>query len=243
MKLNKIVFAAAAAFALAAGATGASAGGSLKDDRPFSWSGFYFGGQLGVLATQDTEWTHLSAAPHFNPIGTNKDSFNSGGPLAGAHVGYNVQSGKWVFGIEGSYSWADTQQEVIRPGTFSNNTLVNDLDQIYTVTGRVGMAVDRALYYVRGGYAAGRLGVSLSEVPSFNHTFADSGWTGGWTVGGGIEAAITNNVTIGIAYDYINLNSKTFSGLDTSAFAVTTVRVDPDPIHSVTGRVSFKFGN
>ena len=42
MKLHKVALGAVAAFALAATATSASAGGrgSLKDDRPFSWSGF-----------------------------------------------------------------------------------------------------------------------------------------------------------------------------------------------------------
>jgi len=44
-------------------------------------------------------------------------------------------------------------------------------------------------------------------------TFAASGWTHGWTVGGGLEAAVAKNVTLGIAYDYISLDAKTFSGL------------------------------
>ena len=84
---------------------------------------------------------------------------------------------------------------------------MNDLDRICTVTGRVGMAVDRALYYVRGGYAAGRLGVSLSEgslVRSITRLPTPAGPVVGLLVAAS-RALITNNVTIGVAYDYIDL--------------------------------------
>jgi outer membrane immunogenic protein len=243
LRSASLAIAAAGAFALLPASAHADAYRTGRvAPAAFSWTGFYFGGQGGGAWTE-ADWTHLSAVPHFNPVGTNVDSFEMESGIGGGHIGFNLQHGQWVFGIEGAFNWADLEDTHVRPGTFSDNTITTRLRDLLTVTGRVGWAWDRSLVYVRGGYAGSDLSMRATEAPFFAHTFSDSSWVNGWTVGAGAEFAVHSNVTLGVAYDYIDLQSKTFSGLDSSSFAVATIRVDPDPIHAVTGRLSFKFGS
>ena len=61
---------------------------------------------------------------------------------------------------------------------------------------RAGVAFDRALIYATGGFA-----------------FADN--ASGWTVGGGLEYAFTNNLSAKIEGLYVNLDQDdNFPGLD-----------------------------
>ena len=98
MKLHKVVLSAVAAFALAATATSASAGGrSLKDEPAYkSWSGFYIGAQAGWgWADVNSEFVTAGGAP----LGAN-DSVNIDSGILGVQVGYQHQFGKLVLGVE-----------------------------------------------------------------------------------------------------------------------------------------------
>jgi len=62
----------------------------------FSWTGFYVG-IVGGYAWGDSDWSS----------GTATGSTNPDGGLIGGTLGYNLQTGNWVWGIEGDieYSW------------------------------------------------------------------------------------------------------------------------------------------
>src|SRR5262245_14500774 len=66
---------------------------------PFSWSGFYIGGHLGWLKAEK-DWTQTSPAAFAPPIGFNGASFDANGFMGGGQVGFNFQSGAWVWGVE-----------------------------------------------------------------------------------------------------------------------------------------------
>jgi outer membrane immunogenic protein len=74
-------------------------------------------------------------------------------------------------------------------------------DWLGTVRGRLGYAFDRFLPYVTGGLAVGGVKTSVAG-------FGDSSDTkAGWTVGGGIEAAIAGPWTAKVEYLYVDLGS------------------------------------
>lgn len=208
----------------------------------YNWSGIYIGGHAGHKWS-NVDWTHLSAVPHFNPIGTNVDSFDLSGLIAGGHVGLNYQMGSFVVGLEGAISGGKRGQSVTRPGTFSPNEIRHETRSLLTGAVRIGWAMDRALAYGKVGYASARTSISLTEAPFFDDTFSAGSRMRGWLIGAGIEWAVSDDIVVGVEYDYLDLESKTFSGLDTGAFAVTTISVDPDPIHALTVRASLKLGN
>ena len=67
-----------------------------------------------------------------------------------------------------------------------------------TVRGRLGFAFDRALIYVTGGLAYGGVGMRTSS--------SNTTRSAGWTVGGGLEYAFTNNWTAKIEGLYVNID-------------------------------------
>src|SRR5690348_3141928 len=65
----------------------------------FTWSGFYVGVN-GGYGFGTTSWTGAG-------LGTG--SFSTNGWLFGGTLGYNIQTGNWVWGIEGDFDWANNK--------------------------------------------------------------------------------------------------------------------------------------
>ena len=72
--------------------------GSIKDDRApaysYNWSGLYVGAFSGTVWGEGTRFS-----PTF---GTSVD-LDFAGWIAGGQVGYNIQHGRWVYGVEADY--------------------------------------------------------------------------------------------------------------------------------------------
>ena len=81
-----------------------------------------------------------------------------------------------------------------------------DINQILTVTARLGYAWDRWLAYLKGGYAGAEIETS-SLLISTGVRSNQVQWQNGWTIGGGLEYILTRNVTVGIEYNFIDLGS------------------------------------
>jgi outer membrane immunogenic protein len=73
----------------------------------YNWTGFYVGGHAGW------GWAHN----RFHDLATGLDAadFFANGGFAGGQIGYNWQSGAWVFGIEGEGSVAHIRKGVFGP--------------------------------------------------------------------------------------------------------------------------------
>ena len=83
-----------------------------------------------------------------------------------------------------------------------------------TVRGRLGYAVDRALFYVTGGLAYGGNGGSgsVTYYPSgggpYAYTSSGNNSNVGYAVGGGLEYAFTPNWTARIEYLFVDRGNK-----------------------------------
>ncbi|MGC1446415.1 MAG: outer membrane protein, partial [Xanthobacteraceae bacterium] len=121
---------------------------------------------------------------------------NISGGLAGGTIGYNYQWGRAVFGVEGDIDWADIDGSTNNGcprGCKTSDTWLS------TVRGRLGYAADRFMPFVTGGAAFGDIRAST---PGFAAT---SSTNAGWTLGGGLEGAITQNWTAKVEYLYVDL--------------------------------------
>src|SRR5208282_2943318 len=128
------------------------------------------------------------------------------GVIGGAHVGYNLQINQWVVGLEGtvdgtSLSNNTTASLPLFGGAFAVNG--NTRSNIQgSIRGRAGIAWDRALIYATGGVAFSGFNsnYSIFGTDVFGNTFAGtnsfSNTRVGWTVGGGIDYAVTNNWSV-----------------------------------------------
>ncbi|MGP0057919.1 MAG: outer membrane protein [Beijerinckiaceae bacterium] len=200
----------------------------------FSWTGVYIGGQVGYQwGTTTTAYSNAAGAYVSEP------SVKPNGVVGGAHIGYNLQFSQIVVGLEGdvdgsSYKGSGTDTLGVVSGV--TRTPVEG-----SLRGRVGVAWDRALIYGTGGAAFGDLHTSLTSVTGTD-TFNDG--RVGWTVGGGIEYAVTNNWSVRAEYRYTDFGK--FGDLATNSSAVfvgnpyTLQRHDTD--NAVRIGFSYKFG-
>jgi len=181
--------------------------GSLKDDlvqtvHAYNWTGPYIGAFSGAT------WGDQHAfAPAF---GTSSDP-DFAGYIIGGQLGYNIQHGRWVIGIEGDYGFANASGGVSCPNAFLF-TCGAEVHDLASLTGRLGITSGRALFYAKGGWAAG----NVTALTSINTgvpggVIGETKWLTGWTVGGGMEFALTNNWSARAEYMHYDLGSGTFT--------------------------------
>ena len=164
----------------------------------YNWSGFYVGINGGG------GWGRSDFSGAFTT-----DSFNTSGGLVGGTLGYNWQMNQVVLGLEGDVDWSNIRGSAPCGGT----TCEMKNEWLGTFRGRIGYTGlwDRVMPYVTGGLAVGNIKADIAGVGSSNETKA------GWTVGGGVEAAIAGPWTAKVEYLYVDLgNGGTIAGSDAS---------------------------
>jgi outer membrane immunogenic protein len=84
---------------------------------------------------------------------------------------------------------------------------------ITTLAARVGVVANNWLFYAKGG--GGWVGVNeftLTNVPTGTSiSFSNTNTNSGWLAGAGIEWGFAPNWTARIEYDFLGLNSQTFT--------------------------------
>jgi outer membrane immunogenic protein len=152
------------------------------------WTGFYVGGNVG----------YVDADVDFNgPVASDLDD---DGFIGGVQAGYNWQFNNIVLGLEADIQFADIDQsDEIVPGFV---TYRSELNYLGTFRGRLGYAFGRVLPYVTGGLAYGENDftvtlLDLSATSSEIHV--------GWTVGAGVEMALSDHLSAKIEYLYADL--------------------------------------
>ncbi|MGA2043697.1 MAG: outer membrane protein [Roseiarcus sp.] len=189
----------------------------------FSWTGFYVGVN-GGFGTTDLRGNSFGPFAGVGPV----SAFGSpSGGLIGGTVGYNYQIGQFVIGAEASLDWADLSKS---RSFFNGSSDKLKVDSIGNVLGRLGYAWDRTLFYAAGGYAGGDVHASGFNDAFYGVNFpGSSGWRSGYAVGGGIEYAFTNNISVKGEYLFSQLQGKTYyggtpdavkAGLDINTFKV-----------------------
>ena len=155
----------------------------------YDWSGAYAGVWVGGACLDGTG----SLVDRTTPSGP----WDNGGCglKGGGLVGYNHQFNQIVLGVEGDLGTSTTMVRNISPGAdFRFN-----MNYISTLRGRAGWALDDTLFYLTAGgaYAQGELNGIVSPTPS--HLKADQF---GWSVGGGLEHAVTDRLRLRMEYLY-----------------------------------------
>ena len=118
----------------------------------FTWAGPYLGVTAGYANGFHT-FDDLAGAFLGYP-GLSNDQ--SRGIAAGGTLGINWQTGSLVYGLETDWSWLSNKTTYIDPNGAINNFYPSEtsrLNNLGTVRGRVGLAVDRTLFYFTAGLA------------------------------------------------------------------------------------------
>jgi outer membrane immunogenic protein len=113
--------------------------------------------------------------------------------MGGGQVGYNWQSGVFVFGVEADIQ-ASGANDTFAAYKFSN-------PWFGTLRGRAGYAMNNVLFYGTGGLAYGGARVELGP-------FSETQSHLGWTVGAGVEVGLTPNWSAKAEYLYVRLEDR-----------------------------------
>jgi outer membrane immunogenic protein len=131
---------------------------------------------------------------------------NKNGVTYGLLGGANYQAGQFVFGVEGDLGgWTAGK---VRYTAITGDFITAHSKWGGSIRGRIGYAVDRALLYVTGGAA---FVSNETTATGTGYSIGGDGVRWGWTVGGGLDYAFTNNWFTGLAYRYSQYESKTFT--------------------------------
>lgn len=188
----------------------------------YNWTGFY----IGVMGGYG--WSDSVTIAGFT---TGTDEITGG--FVGGTIGYNWQGASpFVFGLEADGAWSDISYSETAAGT----TFEDEIRSFGSVTGRLGYAVDTALFYVKGGYAwaDNRMSVTNNVLGTL---FSESNFHSGWTVGGGLEYAFAPNWSGKVEYMYASYQDETYLG----ALVAPGVGVGFD-VHTVKGGINYRFG-
>lgn len=247
--MKAVLFGGVAVLALAAASPliiggAAAADMELKAPGPvWNWTGFYAGANLaygfGDGRTAITGDANTEAAIGAGLIPSSLAGGVAAGPLAGGQIGYNLQVGRYVYGIEADIAGGyigGTQVSVNAPFTTSASQA---LDYIGTVRGRIGTTLwPTLIFYGTGGLAYGGARASSSIVSSTCVTTPCGSVSGsttlvGWTAGGGLEQVFAPGWTAKFEVLYYDLGSMsqqyttpppTFTDINTS-FKGAIVRI------------------
>ena len=181
----------------------------------FTWAGPYLGATVG-FANGFHSYDDLAGAFLGYP-GLSNDQ--SKGFAGGGTLGFNLQARSFVYGLEADFSGLSNKSTYVDPNGAINPfypSETNSLKDLGTVRGRIGLAVDRSLFYFTAGLAFGEVANSVqynsSKFPTFNTPSYNLNSTRfGWVVGSGLEYAMSPNWTVKGEAIYAQLNTVTAS--------------------------------
>lgn len=188
----------------------------------FDWTGYYAGLQAGYGWGQaDIEGT---SGPPFST------SSNPTGGFVGGYVGGLWQFNQAVVGGEAELNYASIGGSS-SPG--AGNSFGSDVRWFGSVDAKAGFAMDRVLIYGVGGLAFG--GIETSQQAG-STAFSETRSKAGWTVGAGIDYALTDQFVVGAQYRYYDFGSEHFDG--TNGFSD---RDQSTNLNTVRLNLSYKF--
>lgn len=217
--MKKYIVSSAAAVMLSA--SGAFAADAIIYTEPspvvpvsmYDWSGAYLGINLGYGGGKAKHPYEISGPNIPAVIGGSLD-ITSSGFLGGVQAGWNFQSDQLVYGLEADFQGSNVKGvtnfslNLPAPAGSINAEVGTKLNWFGTVRGRIGYTVtDRFLAYATGGLAYGStksfVNASAGNTSIFDESVKKT--KAGWTVGAGVEYAVTDNWSVKTEYLYTDL--------------------------------------
>ena len=235
-----VTIAASAALALSAAAAG-SAVAADADEAP-NWSGFHVGGHIGG-AGLSTSWTGSQSVTIPGPPGAEGQppgppttvttpigaSANRTAVDVGAQAGFDVQTGQFVFGVEGDFDYNSLNSQTVA----ASYTVRAHATDYGSIRARAGVAFDKVLVFATGGAAFSNLSFTTTTASGLVAT-ASSGT--GWTAGGGAEVRLSHNLSLVAEGSYAS-----FGGHDLNAAGLNKTLADHVSANEGRGWIGLNF--
>lgn len=176
------------------------------------WTGPYVGVHAGG-AWGNVDITDVYEFP-IDP--TVKSNLRNTGGIGGVQVGYNIQRGKFIYGIEGDLGYLGLSES-------KTTTLQHNLNATYELSGglygdlagRLGYTANNTLFYLKGGaafldmgYDSHYRGSSGGGTQRYDFNHSETMW--GWTLGAGIEHKLSSSLSLKAEYQHFDFGSTSF---------------------------------
>jgi outer membrane immunogenic protein len=185
----------------------------------FTWTGLYLGGQIGYAWARDNG-DIINPAPGIAGLPSSiflPFTLNPNGVIGGAHAGYNLQIPGWnwfsssgvVIGLEGDVDGTSLSRTRVAGAfpPFFQPSLEAQATVQGSIRARLGIAWDRLLIYGTGGAVFADFTTDYNNLPLGGLDQITS-TRSGWTVGGGLEYAFTNNWSLRAEYRYSDFGNR-----------------------------------
>jgi len=148
-----------------------------------NWTGFYVGLNAGYgFGKSNWDLPAISPSPK--------------GFVGGGTIGYNLQTGLWLWGLEGDVDYSAMKGSTDGPG----GAYETKNSWLGTGRARIGYAGwNNFLPYITGGAAFGDIKATAPNGVSASKTKV------GWTAGAGLEYAMWSNWSVKAEYLYVDL--------------------------------------
>jgi outer membrane immunogenic protein len=196
------------------------------DLRPatYDWSGMYVGASAGGTCFDGS--ANLPASGTIPEIPAPMEDC---GYKVSGHAGYNYQVDHMVFGLEGDLGYSKLD------AYYANTQSYLGQDWSGGIKGRLGYAMDNTMIYGLAGYSLAR--GQYSEVLGGGGKSEQENWHHGWSVGMGVEHAITDVIRLRGEYAYTKFLAEKY----TSACGGCTAEGDFGNVHTFSLGVSYAF--
>jgi len=178
-----------------------------------NWGGFFAGGHIGY------GWKSFKPQIPSSYAVTGETDHKQKGMLEGFTVGYNIQSGNIVYGLEANASVTQIKgsatNSLVYPGYGTVvQTQSSSLKDLYNVRARLGYATGPVLIYLAAGYGAGHVDSNFA-VSALGQTVKSSvkAFHQGYSLAVGSEYQIAKNWSVRAGLSYFNLGSETHQGI------------------------------
>jgi outer membrane immunogenic protein len=178
---------------------------------PFTWTGFYLGGNLGGA------WAQHTVTEEF--FGLSFDTGTRSGEFIGGQIGFNYEfGGGLVLGVESEIDGIANNSNsnggvgVLVPALKDTVALTSNNKWIATIAARFGWAFDNWLLYGKAGGAwLGTHGFTIADLTTAESISTPDHTASGWLVGLGLEYFLNIcNCTLKVEYDYLGLSNQRF---------------------------------
>jgi outer membrane immunogenic protein len=191
---------------------------------PFSWTGLYLGVAVGGgFIDYDTDFFGV----------VNIDGFSGEGWLVEGTIGFDYQMGAFVVGALADVNWSNIETEA-SIDIFGGVEGYLETEWGFDALLRAGFLLnDRALLYAVGGYSWQNLEAGFDIGGGGDSEDED---LDGWTIGAGIEAMLTDSLSVKGEYRYTMFDE---FGYDLDGGG-DDIELDPSQ-HTVRLGVNYKF--
>lgn len=213
----------------------------VEDLRPatYDWTGL----SIGVFGAANALDGHYDATqicddpttPAVEPCPLVDPEMSGIGYGFGFKVGADYQMDSFVFGVVGDWQFSDSLADNDDPveATYLN------MNHLATLRARIGIADDRTLIYATGGLAAAEMEFGALVGPA-SVDDSEAQWAYGFAVGGGIEHAFTDSISVGLEYLYVDLED-TSHFLTDGAAASGNIDMMYDDMHTIRASLNYRF--